>query len=76
MGSTASSRPRIRRSSAARDSREPSDEPSMAAATPGRASFQRTSPLRMKRIVVREVPQAEESLLVPMARWVGSPASR
>ena len=48
----------------------------MAAATPGRASFQRTSPLRMKRIVVREVPQAEESLLVPMARWVGSPASR
>ena len=76
MGSTANRIPRITRSSVIRESREPHQEPASAAATPGRASFHRTSPLRMNRTVVRDVPQAEESLFVPMARWTGSPANR
>ena len=39
----------------------------MAAITDGTASLTETSPFRIKRIVVRDVPQAEESLLVAIA---------
>ena len=59
-----------------RDHFAPMEDPSTAAATEGSARRRFTRPFRINRAVAREVPQAEDSLLVAMAECTGSPANR
>ena len=63
-------------SSTSKDSLAPSEDPAAAIITDGTARRKFTSPFRIKRAVARVVPQAEDSLLVAIAIWAGSPANR
>ena len=53
----------------------PAAEPRIAATIPGMTRRRLISRCLIKRAVARLVPQAEDSLLVPMARCMGSPAN-
>ena len=57
-------------------SRDPIDEPINAQTIQIRAGRSLIKPFRARRAVEMLVPMAELNLLVPSARWGGSPASR
>ena len=57
------------------DTLAPNELPITAMTTVGKAMRQFTSPSRINRTVASAVPQVDESLLVAMARWTGTPAS-
>ena len=54
----------------------PAEDPSIAKIIVGTARRRLTIRFRMKRTVASDVPQAEDSLFVAIALWIGSPANR
>ena len=72
-GSTTSSRYFSTTSGVCSCSQVPPTEPSREKTAAGAKSRQSTYPCRIKRPVENTVPMAEESLLVPRAKWVGRP---
>ena len=75
-GSTIKSTVSITDSGTRMDRFAPRELPAMAQKIVGRAIFQFTSPCRINRTVVSAVPQVEDSLLVAMVWWMGTPASK